>query len=367
MTYEIRIANENDRKKLTKFIDEYWKQNHIFVNNKELLDWQHFDCVRKRYNFVIGIEKKTDLIHAILGFIPLTQFDSDIELERLCWMAIWKVQDAARGNNLGRHLLSYLEEIIKPNVLSAIAASEMSLSLYQARGYQIGRLNHYFILNPQKKYFQLAIVNNLARFCTVQNTQDSDKRLEQTSENDITNGTANCFLAQKELPRKSLAYLINRYCQHPFYCYQLFRIIEGFDTIGIIVTRICSHGTHRAIRIVDFVGPSDALCGLQNQWIYLLKNVDAEYIDFYNAGINENDLIASGFTRRKADDDIVIPNHFEPFSRKNVEMNYMISTPVGQPYRIVKGDGDQDRPNIISEEKESEHARINNCDVSLCS
>ena len=111
------------------------------------------------------------------------------------------------------------------------------------------------------------------------------------------------------------------------------------------MTRVCSHGGARAIRIVDFIGPSAVLRGLRDQWTYLLKNIDAEYLDFYNAGINEDDLLASGFTRREAGDDIVIPNHFEPFIQKNVEIDYMINAPAGQTYRIVKGDSDRDRPN----------------------
>ena len=81
--------------------------------------------------------------------------------------------------------------------------------------------------------------------------------------------------------------------------------------------------------------------------MYLLKNTDAEYIDFYSAGIEEDDLAASGFTRCQAGDGVVIPNYFEPFIKKKIEIAYMISTPVGQKYRIVKGDSDQDRPNRI--------------------
>ena len=113
------------------------------------------------------------------------------------------------------------------------------------------------------------------------------------------------------------------------------------------MTRICRHGGSLAIRIVDFIGPSDALRGLRDQWSYLLQNLNAEYLDFYNAGIDGGDLLSSGFTRREAGDDIVIPNYFEPFSKENVEIDYMINAPTGQTYRIVKGDSDQDRPSLM--------------------
>lgn len=346
--YEIRIAHESDGEALVQFIDQQWKKNHIFVACKALLDWQHFDRMRKTYNFVIGIEMHTKAIHGVLGFIPLSQFDQEIPIERLCWMAIWKTHDAARGRKLGRRLLSYLEDTIKPDILSTVAASAMTLPMYQARGYMTGRLDHYFILNPEKSAFRLVTTKDYNQpNATVDIQEDSDKKIVQASESDIRNSTADCFLAQRDLPHKSSNYLINRYFRHPIYRYQVHIIRERANATGIIVSRVCRHGGSLAIRIVDFIGPSDALRGLRYQWAYLLKSINAEYIDFYNAGINKNDLLASGFTRRGVEDGIVIPNYFEPFLKENVEIDYMIKAPAGQTYRIVKGDSDQDRPNLM--------------------
>jgi hypothetical protein len=345
--YEIRLAQESDGNALVQFIDEHWRKNHIFVTCKELLDWQHLDRTRGRYNFVIGIERQTQTIHGVLGFIPLSQFDPEIEIGRLCWMAIWKVRDEARGNKLGRYLLSHLEDTIKPDILSTVAASAMSLPIYRARGYQTGRLSHYFILNPEISDYHLIITKDSGQSFVTAGAQDTNKRIEKASETDITNGTADCFLLQKDLPRKSPIYLINRYLRHPIYRYQIYMIRDGMKTTGVIVTRVCSYGMSRAIRIVDFIGPSSALSGLQGQWTSLLKNLNAEYLDFFNAGIDDEDLMSSGFTRRETGDGIVIPNYFEPFSKENVEIDYMINAPAGQTYRTVKGDSDQDRPNLL--------------------
>jgi hypothetical protein len=345
--YEIRVAHEKDGEVLARFIDQHWRKNHIFVSCKELLDWQHLDKKREQYNFVIGIEKQTQTIHAILGFIPLSQFDPDIEFERLCWMAIWKVQDAARGHNLGRLLLTYLEENFKPAILCSIAASEMTLPMYRARGYQTGRMNHHFILNPAKSNFRLATIRRTgARSTAAAKVHHADKRIEPASESDLLD-TADSFLLQNDLPRKSATYLVNRYLRHPIYRYFVYKICEGLKIAGFVVTRICSHEGARAIRVVDFIGPSDALRDLQTQWVDLLMNIDAEYIDFYSAGIDQGDLLASGFTRREDGDGFVIPNHFEPFVSENIEIDFMTSSPVGQIFRVVKGDSDQDRPNLI--------------------
>ena len=344
--YDIRLAHETDGKALIQFIDQHWKKNHIFVTCNEMLDWQHLDRTRGRYNFIIGIEKRTQEIHAMLGFIPLSQFDPEIENERFCWLAIWKVREEARGHKLGRGLLSYFEATIKPDVLAGLALSEMVVPLYRARGYQIGQLSHYFILNPEKSSFHLVTMKGPGQIRAITGTRNAEKKIEESSESDITNGAMDCFLAQKDLPRKSPNFLINRYFRHPIYRYQVYRIREARKTTGVIVTRVCRHAGSCAIRIVDFIGPSDALRGLQDQWTLLLKNINAEYLDFYNAGIDDADLLASGFTRRKAGDDIAIPNYFEPFSKENVEIDYMLHAPGGQTCRFVKGDSDQDRPNF---------------------
>ena len=45
---------------------------------------------------------------------------------------------------------------------------------------------------------------------------------------------------------------------------------------------------------------------------------------------------------------VVIPNYFEPFERRNVELDFVIYTDVSAfDFRFVKGDCDQDRPNEL--------------------
>ena len=345
--HEIRLAYETDGEAIRQFIDQHWRKDHVLSTSEELLDWQHLDRKRRRYNFVVGVERETQALHGLLGFIPLSQFDPEIEFGRLCWMAIWKTHDAARGHGLGRRILTYLEDTVKPDIISTIGASAMTLPMYEAKGYQTGMMAQYFILNPEITNFRLATTKGSGQPLASAVTHTADKMLEPASESDIISGAMDCFLVQKDPPRKSPAYLVNRYFRHPIYRYQSYRIQQGTLTTGVIVTRVCRHEESRAIRIVDFIGPSGALCGLQDQWKQLLKNVNAEYIDFYCAGIDEEDLLASGFIRRETDGDTIIPNYFEPFSKETVEINYTTSAPKTETYRMVKGDSDQDRPNLL--------------------
>jgi hypothetical protein len=59
----------------------------------------------------------------------------------------------------------------------------------------------------------------------------------------------------------------------------------------------------------------------------------------------------AGFSERTTEGEVVIPDHFEPFEFKNVEMNFAlkISEEIREKaqVRLFKSDGDQDRPNIV--------------------
>lgn len=345
--YTIRVARDADVEALVRFIDEHWRKDHVFVTSRALLDWQHRDAAHGLYNFILGVEKASGAIHGILGFIPLNQFDPEIPRPRLSWMAIWKTQEAARGQQLGRRLLTFMEEVLQPDILSTVAATAMSLPLYQARGYTTGRLSHHYVLNPDTKAFRLAGVDEVARYPRPEKVAVRARRLERLDEAAVLAEAWMCFLAQREHPRKTPTYVVNRYLRHPVYRYEVFAIRDGRKVAGLVVTRVCRQDGARAVRIVDFIGPSHALRGLQAEWDRLLREADAEYLDFYNVGVEEEHLEASGFRRRTEGDGLVLPSYFEPFVQRNVEIDYMMKIREGEPYRIVKGDSDQDRPNGV--------------------
>tara|TARA_B100000029_G_scaffold489450_1_gene547228 strand:- start:327 stop:581 length:255 start_codon:yes stop_codon:yes gene_type:complete len=82
----------------------------------------------------------------------------------------------------------------------------------------------------------------------------------------------------------------------------------------------------------------------------LLIQYNAEYIDFYNFGIEKRVLVSNGFIKREPKSDIVIPNYFEPFQKKNVDLYFAFKCNKKYRFIINKGDGDQDRPSIIEKD-----------------
>jgi len=350
--YDIRLARLDETKRLQTFIEEHWRRDHIFVKSKTLFDWQHRPNSADHYNFIVGVEIVSGEIHGVLGFIPLSQFDASLPDERHCWMAIWKVCAAARGRKLGRNLMAYLTDCVKPDCISTVGATEMTLSMYAEQGYRIGRMVQHFVLNPAIDKFSLINLNGMPRPTIAPKTLTSRKILRRISEKELRTSDIKLFDQQLAIPKKTPTYIINRYCRHPLYRYTIYHILQSGHVEGIIVTRTSEHHSARAIRIVEFVGPDAAITGLGNEWLDLLVHENAEYIDFYSAGIPLEILNAAGFHHRHADDGIVVPNYFEPFSQQTVDIDYMISADITQSFRIVKGDSDQDRPNWLPDNQQ---------------
>ncbi|MFQ9650174.1 MAG: hypothetical protein ACLRZZ_08080 [Enterocloster sp.] len=73
----------------------------------------------------------------------------------------------------------------------------------------------------------------------------------------------------------------------------------------------------------------------------LLQVNGYEYIDCYQTGVKDEIMNGAGFLL-KDDERTMIPNYFEPYVGKNVDIYYFCTD---GDITLFKGDGDQDRPN----------------------
>ncbi|MBT5403283.1 MAG: hypothetical protein HOL28_07545 [Crocinitomicaceae bacterium] len=297
--HEIRYCKLNEADKLQKFIDTYWKKNHILAHSQELLDYQHKNTLENRYNFVVAHNVITDEFDIILGFIPRNQYDSSYKNKDI-WLAIWKRNDKEIPRGLGKKMLDFLEEDYQPNSIGSIGINDAIEQLYLKRGWTSGILNLWYFIKP----------NKLISF------EKSD-----VEENDY-------FLNPSP---KSNAYYENRYDKHPFYNYK---------TIQGVVYRKIETDLGTCLRIVDFKQKYylDGYC--LNE---ILITEHADYIDCLNHGISDDQFHKMGFHKRA--DNVFITQWFEPLSQgvKNIKFAYKSKN----EYTIMKGDSDQDRPNLI--------------------
>jgi hypothetical protein len=160
--------------------------------------------------------------------------------------------------------------------------------------------------------------------------------------------TANLQLGSRnaKAPAKTAAAFIARYLRHPIYRYGCHVIHRGGNSIGLLATRIATHGRRAALRIIDYLGPDDAVPGLGPLVLEQVRTAGAEYADVYNWGIDPDLFGRAGFSQIDPDGRDVVPDYFEPFEARNIRLRFAIKS--DRPVVLFKGDGDQDRPSQLS-------------------
>lgn len=147
------------------------------------------------------------------------------------------------------------------------------------------------------------------------------------------------------MPYKDNDYIEHRYYKHIKYHYKVMGIVRNDKVDAVVIGRVFRANGKKVFRIIDFLGDEDAFVGTFDAWEIFLNEGGYEYVDFYEYGLNPENLTSAGFFLRDEDDANIIPNYFEPFEQRNIEIH--ISTNIQDKFRMFKGDGDQDRPNSL--------------------
>lgn len=331
--YEIRLLKREEYDKFIEFIRCYWSENHIFCNNRQVFEFQHGVAENGEYDFIVAVHKESREIHAVLGYISTARYDSKYNVPQAVYGALWKVRDDVSNNEIGKLGLGVLYYLIKKfpdTVYITLGLSEYSQRIYEALHFYLGIMNHYYIANPKLKNYVIA-KKPIMRLDVVSREDVELRILEEIPE--ITNTF---------YPDKSRDYIQNRYLNHPIYQYKLLGIFINNNIKCIWVVRRITVEGHICIRLVDMMGSMEELTQIGSYVQNFLEQNQAEYIDCYNYGIAKEQFINAGF--HMVDGDTIIPNYFEPFEKKNVEIHYAFTGE--KPVVIFKADADQDRPNI---------------------
>lgn len=338
--YDIRFCKKEELPSVIDFIKTHWQSDHIFVKSLEILNFQHYDSVLSRYNFIIGLNTLTNEIDGLIGIIPLCQFDSELAINKDTWGGIWKVRTDVKNNeisNLGSSLFSIFDSYSSHG---SIGMSKIAKFLHKIRKYKIGVLNQYYILNNKVHEFKIA---NNVDFGLPHIFEAGNSKIQIKQIDDVSLCQDSDF---KEIyvPRKSIKYLYNRFQKHPIYKYNFWEIIDS-KSKAIIVTRKIRVSNSSILRIVDVYGRLEKFGSLVEQFQNILNKENAEYIDILNFGIAEEIFYKLGFNKLDVKGNMIIPNYFEPFLRENIEINCAYRGT--DEYVIFKADSDQDRPSIL--------------------
>jgi hypothetical protein len=327
---------------VVRFIDDHWKRGHALVTSRTLLDWQHRNP-GGGYSFVVA--RRNGAVIGILGYISTMRFDPALVADNVVWLTTWKVRDDAGVAGLGLALLQYLAAH-EPHVgIGAIGLNPATRPIYQALGYRIGELQHYVLPNADVRRFELATLTSPP--ATSREDAAPLTWCQLSDPNDFERLAGELTSTTGVVPRKTVRYFAARYAAHPFYSYRVFALIDRERPVGLLATRLAEHGGHRALRLVDFLGDADLVARVGPVAQSLLLEQGAEYADVYNTGIDAAAFECAGFRRIDPEGADIVPDHFEPFERRNVRLWFAMKAAADA--RLFKGDADQDRPNIVPE------------------
>jgi hypothetical protein len=340
----IRISRcgSGDIDDVVRFIDTYWKPGHALVKCRRLLDWQHRDPDGRGYSFVVARRRDDGVVLGILGYIPTRRFDAALGGDSVIWLTTWKVRDDANVAGLGLLLLQYLTNTERHLAIGALGLNRGTVPIYEALGYHVGEMEHYVRGNAAVEAFELATLNSVIAPPLSDTTPLQARRLISDEEFDALEWVP----PDAAVPRKTPEYFRTRYARHPIYAYLVLALHDAGAPAALMAARTAEHRGRRALRIVDFAGPDEVLGRAGPVVQALLEQVDAEYADVYNTGIGCSVFERAGFRRIDPDGPDIVPDHFEPFERRNVRLWFSLK---GSRRRAVlfKGDADQDRPNRV--------------------
>jgi hypothetical protein len=339
--FTIRRCQTADVPDVQHFLDAHWKRGHIFSVDRELFDWQYARPDRPgEYAIVLARRDADNAVAGMLGFIPTSRFDPALSGNTAIWLALWRVRDDIATGALGLRLLSDVVDREPHTSIGVIGFQPTVDAIYSALKFQIGELQHYVLPNPDVSTFQLA---SFARR-PARSIPASDVTAERVDEQSLAAATAGLDLGSRaaQLPQKTADYVRERYLRHPRYRYSVF-VLRRHHPIGLLVARVATHGGRRALRLVDYIGPDDAVPSLGALIADEIRRRDCEYADVQNWGIDPSLFEAAGFSRVDPAGPDIVPNHFEPFERRNAPVRFALRA--SRPTVLFKGDGDQDRPN----------------------
>ena len=330
---QITFCKKNDLNNLISFLKKNWINKDTKFKNIKFFKWFYFNKKFKKYNFVII--KKNNLIKGCLGF-----YVNDNYYKNVIWLSFWLIDQKNRENFDGLSLLNFLKLKFKNSIFATTGMNHKTIPIYKILGFRVLQLKHFYFVNPFIRNFKLAMIKKTK----VINIEKNNYNLTTKNKIDFLKNNK-MFKINKKLYLKDVNYIIKKYQVNPFYKYNFYIIHKKKTFFGFFVGRESNFKKKKALRFVEFFGNQTKIPLIKKQLLDLIKLNNYEYIDFYNYGISNKNLSKAGFILNNYNDDVIIPNYYQPFIKKNIKLNLAFSPP---HYKLLvfKGDGDQDRPNF---------------------
>ena len=330
-----------DVEKLILFLKYHWKEDHVFVKSRALLDFQHYNKEIDGYTFIVAENQETREYDALEGYIPSYLYDASLKSQGDYWSALWKRREDKDPKELGFiGIQVHMRQMKLPNFhsLGSVNPSDFAKKVHKGLNAVMEDMLQYYILNDSFKEFKIAGNVNIIKSDI---SSDNTYSLEFKDNNDWDHLNLEGYYH----PLKTLEFFKNRYANHPIYKYSFINVYHYKELVAIFATRIIHVNNSSCIRIVDVLGKLPE-ANIKRQLLDVLYDLNAEYIDILNWGISKTIFFKMGFDILDVNGSLIIPNYFEPFEQRNVVFK-MVYNGVYNEYVVFKGDADYDRPNVL--------------------
>ncbi|MDC0125104.1 hypothetical protein OAI09_01290 [Candidatus Pelagibacter sp.] len=334
--YTLRLAKIKDRNNIMSFIKTNWLDTHILGHDKKFFNYLYLND--DKLQFILAIDA-TNKIKGILGFIQYSPKNAEQDI----FLALWKVIPNQNDPMLGIKLIDYLKKKIPHRYIHCIGVSKETIGIYKFLGYQTGKLDHYVVFNPKCKRHLISKPPLLIKKIAINSRY---KFLKTKNINPLILKLSISNFYHKKIPFKSLKFLSHRYEYHPYFSYIFYEVLYKNLFIGFVVLRKVSYKNSQALRIIDIISADKNILKIIMNIPIILKNSDCEYIDVYVSGINKKILLNNNFKLVSNAKNIIVPNHFEPYKRDNIEIIFASS--FTKKIIFFKGDGDKDHPRLYN-------------------
>ena len=326
----IRRAQQEDIPIIMKFIELYWRKDHIMAYDRLFFEWQYVDD--GKVNFYIGIDEQQKKIYGIQGFIMYNHLPSpDISGSILKTIKSEKIF-------LGQELQQVMLEELNVRYACSVGLSAKAEKIFRLQNYNIIELSHFYRLQDREEY-KIATIGSKKIIAaedygyTLKRISTVDEMKDIIPEKNILDG----------LLSKDYNYIEKRYFNHPIYQYDIWKIVQPNGSAdSVLITRNETYDGQVCCKIVDFYGKTEQISYLAAPLDKLMDDMNIEYIDSYSTGIPDSIYEKGGFCKCEEDDENIIPNYFHPFARKNIRLSMV--DPQIEGLIMFRGDGDQDRP-----------------------
>lgn len=335
--YSVHQASEEQIPDIIRFIADNWNKEHIFVKSEDF--FRYMLCDENGVNVIIA-EDEAGVIYGMEG-CTLYNSSSTPDSSGMMWKCL-KTDDVMLGIEIDQYMQKYKNQ----NFHFGVGSNPNTTIKITKRFYKhkTGKMDHFYRLRKLDKYH----LAEVAHFDFTECAYENKKLCEISSRQELECVLPDSVL-KKYTPYKDIGYLCKRYLNHPIYKYILYYIVDdNEESNAVIIMRIVEANGARAIKIVDFIGEDNDISGLGYEFDRLMELYDCEYIDIYSVGISEDALNSSGMIRLNDGDSNIIPNYYEPFEQKNVDIYF--TAPYTEGIKLFRGDADQDRPNFLKNE-----------------